>query len=281
MNQDNKTKSIVQKLSNIANKLNVSYQSVATSFLIERLAVRLTANEQMADSLIFKGGYVGLRVYNSHRFTLDLDALLVNLDITKALKNIKKLVEQDIGDGVWFKLDNEESLLTQGKYGGYRQTYRSGIGVPPVKINLAQKIHFDLGIGDVVIPSPIKINTLELIGNGKLSWSVYPMETIIAEKIHALVDRGEYNSRSKDIFDIAYYLPQADLTILTEVIESCFELRQTIMPYNLSEHINNIDTTILKKGWNNAVSTLYKPPKFDDSYSLIVKLLAKVNIQKQ
>jgi len=150
-----------------------------------------------------------------------------------------------------------------------------------VKINLAQKIHFDLGIGDVVIPSPIKMRTPELISDGKLSWSVYPMETIIAEKIHALVDRDEYNSRSKDIFDIAYYLPQADLTILTKVIESCFELRQTIMPDNLSEHIKNIDTSILKKGWNNAVSTLYNPPKFDDSYSLIIKLLAQVNVRKQ
>ncbi|MCF6300820.1 MAG: hypothetical protein L3J52_06845 [Proteobacteria bacterium] len=42
MISEDQTKSIKQKLVNLANKYNVSYQAIATSFLIERLAIRLT-----------------------------------------------------------------------------------------------------------------------------------------------------------------------------------------------------------------------------------------------
>ena len=71
-------KSIKQRLVNLSDKLEVSYQAIATSFLIERLAVRLISNKRIANSLVFKGGYVGLRIYQSSRFTMDLDALFIS-----------------------------------------------------------------------------------------------------------------------------------------------------------------------------------------------------------
>jgi len=275
MINEDQVKSIKQRLVNLANKLNVSYQAIATSFLIERLAIRLTMDEKMADSLVFKGGYVGLRIYQSSRFTMDLDALLVNLDFAKALKEGKRLAQQDIGDGVWFVLDSEENLATQGQYGGFRQIYRTGIGEPPINLSKAQKIHFDIGIGDVVIPPASLVETKELIGDGEICWLVYPIETIIAEKIHALVVRAEFNSRSKDIYDISIFLPKANLIILNKAIESCFQIRKTDLPPDLSGFIEKIDTSILKSGWNNAVSSLYNPPKFEAAYSAIVNQLAR------
>lgn len=269
-------KSIKQRLVNLSNKLEVTYQAIATSFLIERLAVRLTSDKKIAESLVFKGGYVGLRIYKSSRFTMDLDALLVNIDLTLALKTITQLVEKDIDDGVWFKFDSQENLTLQGEYGGYRQTYRAGIGEPPKKLSKAQKIHFDLGVGDAVVPPSLKVKTKELIGNGEISWLVYSIETIIAEKIHALVERAEFNSRSKDIYDIATFLPKADIANILAAIESRFKIRNTLLPSNLSTFIAAIDTTVLKQGWNNAVSSLYNPPTFEEAYSAIIKQLAKL-----
>ena len=75
-------------------------------------------------------------------------------------------------------------------------------------------IHLDLSTGDPVVPPPIVAKTTALIGDEELSWLVYPIELMAAEKIHALVDRGEYNSRSKDIFDLCQFLPKSNTDYL-------------------------------------------------------------------
>ncbi len=79
MNLKDQARSVTQKLSNLAIKQGSTYQNLATEFLIERLIVRLTSNKKLYSSLIFKGGYVGLRIYESPRYTIDLDALLIKM----------------------------------------------------------------------------------------------------------------------------------------------------------------------------------------------------------
>ena len=70
-------RSIGDRLSRISKASGVPYLLVLTEFLLERLAVRLVADRNLSQCLVFKGGYVSLRVYNSPRYTVDLDALLL------------------------------------------------------------------------------------------------------------------------------------------------------------------------------------------------------------
>ena len=162
MKKDDQAKSIAAKLSKISRSTGINYQSISTTFLLERLLARLIADGKLAKSLVFKGGYVGLRVYNSNRYTVDLDALLVKADIPSILKQTGKAIETDTGDGAWFVLESQIELKTQGEYGGVRQVYRSGIGSIPKDIKRAQIINFDLGIGDPVTPGPVSTITDEV-----------------------------------------------------------------------------------------------------------------------
>ena len=82
-------RSIGAKLSAVAKKLNVPYQKILTEFLLERLVVRLNGNPELSQYLIFKGGYVSLRVYNSPRYTIDLDALLKQGDLKLIAQSYK------------------------------------------------------------------------------------------------------------------------------------------------------------------------------------------------
>ena len=100
---------------------------MATSFLIERLLARLVFDKALLKVLVFKGGYVGLRVYNSERYTVDLDALLLKADILGTLVKTISAIETDIGDGAWFVYESQIDLKTQGEYGGIRQVFRGGI----------------------------------------------------------------------------------------------------------------------------------------------------------
>ena len=126
--------SVTQKLANLAKKRGARFEHVATEFLIERLVRRLVADKKLASLLVFKGGFVGLRVYNSSRYTVDLDALLRKSNLEATLALTREAAETDLDDGVWFRFESQVDLETQGEYGGIRQTFRAGFGELPKKL---------------------------------------------------------------------------------------------------------------------------------------------------
>ncbi len=267
MSKAAQAKSIATKLSKLSRQKGVSYQSIATSFLLERLLARLIFNQDLAKCLVFKGGYVGLRVYNSARYTIDLDALLVKAEVATTMKQTTLAIESDIDDGTWFVLDSQIDLKTQGEYGGIRQIFRAGIGEQPRDIRRSQVINFDLGIGDPVTPGPVKMKTSELIGDGDLSWQVYPIETILAEKLQTLIERGADNSRAKDVFDLFFYISKADAETLKEAVNRCFDFRGTTLPDDPVRFLSKIDKSLLSQGWKGATASLKDAPTFDEAFN--------------
>jgi hypothetical protein len=96
---------------------------------------RLVADKKLAGLLVFKGGFVGLRVYNSSRYTVDLDALLRKSDLEATLKLTREAAEADLDDREWFRLENQMDFEAQGEYGGIRQPFRAGFGeVQPLTV---------------------------------------------------------------------------------------------------------------------------------------------------
>ncbi len=270
-----KGNSVRQKITDLSKKLNVPFQNVQTAFMIERLVARLVADKNLSKHLVFKGGFVGLRVYNSERYTIDLDALLVKLNIESTLKLTKKNAESDLDDGVWFKFEDQVNLATQGEYGGVRQVYRAGIGEVLKNLDKAQVIHFDLGIGDPVTPGPQKIEVPSLLPKGEeISWSVYPIETICAEKLHALISHGNINSRSKDVHDLSVFLPKADAAILGEALKKCFAFRETELPESFSKAIKAINSTSLQRGWLSATATVPTERDFKEVFDSVARQMA-------
>lgn len=268
--------SIRQKIIDMSKKMGVNPRDLETVFLIERLVARLIANKKLSDRLVFKGGFVGLKVYDSPRYTVDLDALLVKSNIEETLVLVQEQAQVDLKDGVWFRFDGQTDLATQGEYGGIRHTYRAGIGEVLNNIKKAQIINFDLGIGDPITPGPQPKKTPSLFsGSEDISWSVYPIETICAEKLHALISHGNENSRSKDVHDLAIFLPKADPKTLKKAIKNCFEFRETEIPTNLYEGVRQLNTSRLEKGWDSAVSSIPNAGGFAESFETLCEQLEK------
>lgn len=280
MTTKSKGESIRQKLTALSSMLGVKYANIETAFLIERLLGRLMVDKTLSNHLVFKGGFVGLKVYESPRYTVDLDALLIKANIESTLELVKERAEFDLNDGVWFRFEDQVDLKTQGEYGGIRHVYRAGIGEVLKNLKKAQIIQFDLGIGDPVTPGPQKIQTPSLLQNGSISWSVYPIETIIAEKLHALIANGDQNSRSKDIHDLAIFLPKADFKVLNDAIKRCFEFRKTDLPESFSNTLKELNTVRLEKGWASAVSSLPNAPTFKSSFETLISLINKIENQE-
>lgn len=85
-----KGESVRAKLKSLSSKMKIQYSHLETVFLIELPVARLIADKKLSHSLVFKGGFVGLKVYQSPRYTIDLDALLVKSNIEQTLDLVKK-----------------------------------------------------------------------------------------------------------------------------------------------------------------------------------------------
>lgn len=276
MKLKDKARSISQKLSNIAQKRNTAYLNVLTEFLIERLLVRIVADEKLREALVFKGGFVGLKIYSSPRYTVDLDAVLHKADLRTILDGTRKAAERDLGDVVWFRFEKEVNLTAQGKYGGIRLLFRAGIGEILKDLKRAQIINFDLGIGDPITPGPVQEETPTILEKDPIHWQVYPIETVVAEKIHALVDRGNENSRSKDVFDLHLFLPKSDKRKLQVALKACFKYRDTKLSDELVAELKKINLAILTKGWASATSAIKEAPSCEEAFRQVLDELEKL-----
>lgn len=205
---------------------------------------------------------------------MDVDALVVKANVESTLERTREKAESDLEDGVWFRFENQVDLATQGEYGGIRQVYRAGIGEVLKNLKKARVVHFDVGIGDPITPGPLVTKTPSLLSLQEgLSWSVYPIETIIAEKLHALIARGNINSRSKDVYDLAAFLRKANAEVLGEALKRCFNHRTTELPQKLSVTLSAIDTRSLERGWISATASVPDKPQFKVTFATIVRLI--------
>jgi predicted nucleotidyltransferase len=113
-------RSVSDRLKRIAREKQATYSEILTQFLIERAVARLAIEPGLPESLVFKGGFVSLRVYGSPRFTSDLDAIIYRKNRDEIIKLIKNALSKSLSDHVWFIYENNVDLITQGEYGGVR-----------------------------------------------------------------------------------------------------------------------------------------------------------------
>ena len=250
--QKSLAKAVSAKLSQLARAQAKPYDKLLTLFLLERIVSRLVFDPVLAQALVFKGGYVSVRVYDSPRFTVDVDAVLHGLSQEAALQKIKEQMLVQHPDAAWFVFAEEKDLATQNEYGGKRLSYRAGLGEIATNLQRAQLIDIDIGTGDPVTPAPQLIETTSVLGDTSLSWQVYPVETILAEKLHSLISRGAANSRAKDVFDTGLLLPKADVKTLHAALQATFKYRGDALPNDIAAILEELDTTLLEKGWKSA-----------------------------
>ena len=225
----NSGKSIRTKLLNVAKKENVFYQTILTRFFQERLLFRMSQT-RYRNNFFLKGGAL---MYAYERFaarpTLDIDFLGKNISnegpsIVSAFKEICSVPYDE--DGVIFDIDHITSQnITEFKdYHGIR------LSIPVKMDTIAQILTMDIGFGDVVTPSPIDLDYPILLEHlPAVNIMAYSLETVIAEKMHAIIDLADQSSRMKDYYDLYNILTKEkyDSDTLQEAIENTFKNRHT------------------------------------------------------
>jgi hypothetical protein len=89
-----------------------------------------------------------------------------------------------------------------------------------------------VGFGDAITPGPIEIDYPTLLDAPAPHLRAYPIETVVAEKFHALAVRGITNSRLKDYYDLWLISETFELerAPLAAAVRQTFARRETALP---------------------------------------------------
>lgn len=201
-----KAASVLAKLRNKAKEAGISYQQCLQLFLQEEFLRRLSQSEYK-DSLVLKGGlYIYTLTNFESRATIDVDFLLRNF--SNSIEDVKLLIDKIINtstgnDYIVMTAKGFEEISPQRKYHGISVQIIGQIKNVQVPFNV------DIGVGDVIVPGEEQhtINT-QLPDFEPPVIKTYSIESTIAEKFDAILQRFELTGRMKDFYDI-YYLSRS------------------------------------------------------------------------
>lgn len=232
MSKDNITnygKSIRSKLLNVAKKEDVFYQTVLTRYFQERLLYRMSQT-RYRDNFYLKGGAL---LYAFERFaarpTLDIDFLGHNISnegniVIAAFREICSVPYEE--DGFIFDIEH----ITAQNITEFKDYHGIRLSIPVQMDTISQVMTMDIGFGDVVTPSPVCLEYPLLLEHLPVpNILAYSIETVIAEKMHAVIDLADQSSRMKDYYDLFNLLSKEkyDSETLQEAIIRTFENRHT------------------------------------------------------
>jgi predicted nucleotidyltransferase component of viral defense system len=222
--------SVRQRLTNVAKERGQEFQLVLTRYGVERLLYRLS-HVPAKDRFVLKGAVLFyLWGSDTPRATQDIDFLGSGDASPEAVaKLIREVCEAEVEpDGLTFVAESVSAAEIRGrqKYGGVRVTLVAMLGRARIPLQI------DVGFGDAVTPGVQVATFPALLDFPTARVRAYPPETVIAEKLQAMVALGIANTRMKDFYDLLVLdaTQQFDGDTLAAAIRATFDRRNTAIP---------------------------------------------------
>jgi hypothetical protein len=248
------------------------FQLLLTRYVLERLLYRLSVSKYRA-RVILKGALL-LSVWVSDRFrpTRDLDLLGYGECSPAVLAGIFSAIcaEPVPDDGVIFEHERLDAALIrqETEYGGVR--IRTTATVAGARI----PVQVDIGCGDAITPAPIEIEYPALLQFPAPHLWAYPVETVVSEKVEAVVVLGMANSRLKDYYDL--FLISHTFTLeqrlLAEAVRRTFERRGTALPEGTPVGLTNEFAASSQVRWRGFLGRERMLPVPDDLAVVVTDL---------
>ena len=245
-----KAASVLAKLRNKAKASGISYQQCLQLFMQEEF-LRKLSKSGYKDFLVLKGGLFIYTLTNfESRATIDVDFLLRNF--SNSIDDVKELVEKIINtptgnDYILMTAKGFEEISPQRKYHGI-----SAQIIGQIK-NVRIPFNVDIGVGDVIVPQAEQrtINT-QLPDFETPIIKTYSLESTIAEKFDAILQRFELTGRMKDFYDIYYLARTFDFDgakLQTAIFETLQRRGTSYNRDSFKRIIGLADDTDMQKRW--------------------------------
>jgi predicted nucleotidyltransferase component of viral defense system len=225
--------SVRQRLFNRAQERHEDFGLVLTKCGLERFFHRL-AHSQYREQFVLKGALLfELWTHHPYRPTRDLD---LEGQGDNSITRIKQVFAEIIGlpvedDGLIFdpKSLRVARIKEEQEYEGLRINFIARLERAKIHIQV------DVGFGDIIVPAPEEIEYPRMLDFPSARLMAYPKETVVAEKLEALVKLGMVNTRMKDFYDLWKLSRDFDFDgeLLCKAIKATFERRRTRIPSDI------------------------------------------------
>ena len=217
--------SVRQRLLNYAKANGRPFAEVLQYYAMERFLYRLSMSPHV-EAFTLKGALL-LTAWQApiSRPTMDIDLLGRTDNAVEAIVALMREVSQAevTDDGIVFDPSSfaGEVIREDADYAGVRTTFVGRVDSARVHMQI------DIGFGDVMTPGPETLTYPTILDFPAPTLSGYSRETVVAEKLQALVQLRMLNTRMKDYFDLWLLTRQPELSreVLVEAIKRTFANR--------------------------------------------------------
>lgn len=222
--------SIQDRLSNQARLTGRPFNEFLQYYAIERFLYRLSKSNH-AGQFVLKGALL-FRVWGLPAFrpTRDIDMLgFTSNDVENIAFIFREVCEQKVqNDGLSFDPQTVigERIKKDADYEGVRVRFSGLLGKALVHLQV------DVGFADVITPAPMKMEYPVILPMPAPMLRGYPPETVVAEKLQAMIYLGTANGRMKDFYDLWILADRFKFKseVLQDAIRRTFEHRHTQIP---------------------------------------------------
>lgn len=198
--------------------------------VFQRLLTRITV--EFGDAVTLKGGLVVELRVDRARTTKDVDLRLVGSPVD-LLERLQRAAGLELGDFMRFEIvahAEHPEIANEGMvYEGRRYRVACSVAGKPY----GQPFGLDIGFADPIFGEPDVVQAEDTLGFAGIppgSLRLYPLETHVAEKLHAYtLPRQRPNSRVKDLPDIALLASVREISLadLQQALRQTFAARKT------------------------------------------------------
>lgn len=231
--------SVLRRLRNKAAAEGRNAQDLLRYYAIERFLYRM-AQSPHADRFVLKGALVFLT------WGIDLQRPTRDIDLggftTSDMEVIRRMI-QDIclqpvaDDGMQYDANSVVGeVVREGmRYQGLRIRFHGALGAARASMQI------DIGIADTITPPALPVTYPTLLDMPAPVLRGYPPETVVAEKLEAMVVLDEINSRMKDFYDVWLISRrfEFDGTLLQQAVHATFRHRHTELPNELPSALSD------------------------------------------
>ncbi len=220
--------SILGRLRNKSIREGIAFQQLLNLLFQEEFLRRL-AQSEARDNLILKGGYLLYTISGfMTRPTIDADYLLRNQsnDLDAIESMVKSIIDVKTDYDDFMRIEIRSIMINQEmtEYHGIRVNLMGSIAKTKTPFSV------DFGVGDIIFPSEyIRTIPVLLLGFEKPTVLTYSLESVVSEKLDAIIRFMEASGRMKDFYDIFYLANSFDFEgdKLKAAIQCTFSKRNT------------------------------------------------------
>lgn len=195
-------------------------------YAVERFLYRL-GESQHRRRFVLKGGTLFAVWGTAYRPTRDIDFTgYGSAEQADVIRDVREICET--ADAAGHLVFDTASIVAEpirdgSEYAGLRMRIRARLGESDVPVQI------DVGFGNAIVPGPEETEYRTILGDPSPRILAYPRESVVAEKLNAMVTLGERNSRYKDFYDLHSMANafQFDKDTLVRAVRATFERRST------------------------------------------------------